>query len=90
MQFITGNDDNIYRERAYYEASDNKMKTHLEELMMSKREKQVSCSRPVKDEMVIFRATKPVVESLDKIAKLIGVNRSEALRRLIPDLHPQE
>ncbi|MFC1636130.1 hypothetical protein ACFL5Z_14940 [Planctomycetota bacterium] len=52
--------------------------------MMSNRQKQI------KDETVIFRATKPVVKSLDLMAELIGANRSEALRRLIPDLNPQE
>lgn len=43
-----------------------------------------------KDQTVIFRAPKPVVASLDKLAKLIGGNRSEALRRLIPDLTPRK
>ena len=51
---------------------------------MSKKKKQI------KDETVIFRVSKPVVESLDRMAQLLGVKRSEALRRLIPDLHPQE
>ena len=39
-----------------------------------------------KEQTVIFRASKSAVKSLDKLAKLIGANRSEALRRLIPDL----
>jgi len=43
-------------------------------------------SKQTKEETVIFRASKSAVKSLDKLAKLIGANRSEALRRLIPDL----
>lgn len=39
-----------------------------------------------KDQTVIFRASRTAVKSLDVLAKLIGGNRSEALRRLIPDL----
>lgn len=42
--------------------------------------------KQVKDETVIFRAPRSAVTSLDKLAKLVGGNRSEALRRLIPDL----
>jgi hypothetical protein len=38
------------------------------------------------EQMVVFRAPKSAVKSLDKLAKLIGANRSEVLRRLIPDL----
>lgn len=45
-----------------------------------------SQQKQVKDQTIIFRAPRPAVKSLDKLAKLIGVNRSEALRRLIPDL----
>ena len=52
--------------------------------MMSKKKKQI------KDETVRFRATKHAVKSLDYMAQLLGVKRSEVLRRLIPDLHPQE
>lgn len=40
----------------------------------------------IKDQTIIFRVPRPAVESLDRLAKLIGANRSEALRRLIPDL----
>ena len=39
-----------------------------------------------KDQTIIFRVSGVAVKSLDKLAKLIGSNRSEALRRLIPDL----
>lgn len=39
-----------------------------------------------KEQTVIFRAPQSAVRSLDRLAKLIGTNRSEALRRLIPDL----
>lgn len=40
----------------------------------------------IKEQIVIFRAPKTTVRSLDALAKLAGVNRSEVLRRLIPDL----
>jgi len=50
---------------------------------MTNRQKQV------KNETVIFRAPRAVVESLDRVAKLIGVSRSEVMRRLIPDLNPR-
>jgi len=39
-----------------------------------------------KNQTLIFRVPRAAVESLDALAKLTGVNRSEALRRLIPDL----
>ena len=42
--------------------------------------------RETKEQIVIFRAPRSVVKSIDRLAKLIGGNRSEALRRLIPDL----
>ena len=42
--------------------------------------------KQIKDQTIIFRATGPAVKSLDKLAKVIGSNRSEVLRRLIPDL----
>ena len=42
--------------------------------------------KETKDQTIIFRASGPAVKSLDSLAKLIGANRSEALRRLIPDL----
>lgn len=51
------------------------------------KKKQVK-EKQIKDETVIFRVAKPVVESLDRIAHLLGVKRSEVLRRLIPDLTP--
>lgn len=38
------------------------------------------------DEVIIFRAPKTKAKSVDKLAKLMGVNRSEAMRRLIPNL----
>ena len=40
----------------------------------------------VKSETVIFRVPVEKVRQLDRLAKLIGGNRSETLRRLIPDL----
>ncbi|MFC1635219.1 ribbon-helix-helix protein, CopG family [Planctomycetota bacterium] len=43
-----------------------------------------------KDAVVIFRAPRSAVRSLDHMAKLIGSNRSEALRRLIPDLNSRK
>jgi predicted transcriptional regulator len=39
-----------------------------------------------KDQTVIFRASRKAVQSLDTLANMINVNRSEVLRRLIPDL----
>lgn len=42
--------------------------------------------KETKDETVIFRASRAAVKSLDVLAEMIGVNRSEVLRRLIPDL----
>ncbi len=46
--------------------------------------------KQVKNETVIFRAPRSVVKSLDRMAEMIGGNRSEALRRLIPDLTPEK
>lgn len=40
----------------------------------------------MKDQTIVFRATKDMVKMVDYLAKLIGTTRSEALRRLIPDL----
>ena len=51
---------------------------------MSEKKKQI------KDETIICRVSHTTVQALDCIAKLLGVNRSEALRRLIPDLQPRE
>lgn len=42
--------------------------------------------KDIKKGIVIFRASLDKVRQLDRLAKLIGANRSEALRRLIPDL----
>jgi hypothetical protein len=56
-------------------------KHYLSEVIeMGKENKQT------KEQTVIFRAPKSAVRSLDRLAKLLGVRRSEALRRLIPDL----
>ena len=45
--------------------------------------------KQMKDQKVIFRASRAAVKSLDVLAKVMGANRSEALRRLIPDLSPE-
>jgi len=45
--------------------------------------------REVKTETVIFRASPDKVNQIDYLAKLIGTNRSEALRRIIPDFTGQ-
>lgn len=39
---------------------------------------------------LIFRATKNAVKSVDRLARLAGVTRSEALRRLVPDFGNQK
>lgn len=39
-----------------------------------------------KDQTVIVRVSKAAVRSIDALANLMNVNRSEAIRRLIPDL----
>ncbi|MBL7186287.1 MAG: ribbon-helix-helix protein, CopG family [Phycisphaerae bacterium] len=46
--------------------------------------------KQVNDETVIFRAPRSAVKSLDRMAQMIGSNRSEVLRRLIPDLTPRK
>ncbi len=43
-------------------------------------------SKAKKTETAVFRLPKTAIKSVDKLAKLVGSNRSEALRRLIPDL----
>jgi hypothetical protein len=42
--------------------------------------------KKTKSETLIFRAPKIIADSVDAVAKMLGTNRSEALRRLIPDL----
>ena len=42
--------------------------------------------KEAKTEVVIFRASPSVVRTLDRFARWLGVGRSEALRRVIPDL----
>ncbi len=56
------------------------MQYALEVFDMKKNHKEI------KEETIIFRAPTKAVKSLDHLAKLIGTTRSEALRRLIPDL----
>ena len=43
-------------------------------------------SKAKNTETVVFRLPKTAIKSVGRLAKLVGSNRSEALRRLIPDL----
>lgn len=43
-----------------------------------------------KTEVLIFRAPRTAVESVDNLAKITGTKRSEVLRRLIPDFRPRK
>ena len=43
-------------------------------------------SKAQNTETAVFRLPKTAIKSVDRLAKLVGSNRSEALRRLIPDL----
>ncbi|MBN2182096.1 MAG: ribbon-helix-helix protein, CopG family [Sedimentisphaerales bacterium] len=44
----------------------------------------------IKTETIIFRAPKTVVKSLDKLARIAGISRSQMLRRLVPSLSPRK
>jgi len=41
-------------------------------------------------EILVFRAPKASVKSVDTLAKLMGAKRSEVLRRLIPNISSKE
>ncbi|MCP4611125.1 MAG: hypothetical protein GY845_20645 [Planctomycetes bacterium] len=50
----------------------------------------VGHKKKVKTETIIFRAPKTIVRSLDRLARIAGINRSQMLRRLVPDLSPRK
>lgn len=43
-----------------------------------------------KTKVLIFRAPRTAVESVDNLARITGTKRSEVLRRLIPDFRPRK